>query len=287
MPSYLSVDIGGTKVAMARISVKGRDAKVEHYKELHTRDYGNARSLCNDMIPSLKEIGKGDESGLGISAAGMVDYKKGLVIDWTDFDSFTDFSYTRALGNALSLPVSMRNDAECFVMGEWAFGAGKKNRPETFVGIILGDGVGSCLLINGKPYKGAHGYAGEIGEFMVREKMLEPHASGGVLREISGKSGKYLYQLAIKGDRKALDAFRTYGLHAGAVIKNVVAAYDPEIIVLGGSVSKSFRFFEKSMMEFVRRAYFEELTSQLDIRPSRLTNAGLLGAIVPLLRDRG
>ena len=203
MTSYLSVDIGGTKVAVARILVEERKARIDSYNELETKNFRSAEDLCNEIISILLNLGKGDEKGIGISSPGLIDYTKGIILDWTGFDHFLNYPFKDRISNKLNIPASIRNDAECFVMGEWAFGAGSKTRPETFVGVTLGSGMGSCLLINGKPYKGAHGYAGEIGEILVREKLLEPHASGDAFIELSGKSGKELFKLAIKGDQNS------------------------------------------------------------------------------------
>jgi glucokinase len=288
MKQYLSVDIGGTKTVIVRLSVKGSvdnaEGKIEESRTVRTGNYGEAEKLLTDIISILKGMRTPDVKGVGIGCGGLIDYERGVVLDWTRHHFVENYPVRGRIEREMGLPVSMRNDVECFAMGEWAFGGRKEKNCESFVGVILGTGIGVCLLLDGKPYKGQHGYAGEVGEFEVFGKTLESYANGAALRELSGIEGDKLYELAKAGDNKALEAFEGYGKRVGAVVRNVFAAYDPEIIVLGGSVAKSFEYFSEAMHKHLKGVYAESVYKNINVVPSMLYNAGLLGTVVPLMK---
>ena len=286
MDTYIALDIGGTHTRIARIQAGSRGKfKIQETRELATGDYNNFRKFITDVKTVIREIWQDNIAGIGIGVGGFIDYQKGMVLDWTHYPWIQDHSFYKELGKEFGVPVSVRNDAECFAMGEWAFGAGKDHKSSVFFGAILGTGIGGCLLLDGRPFKGSRGYAGEIGEFEVAGNDLERAAGGHIFGERFGSPGKDLYKKAVKGEAKALGAFNEYGKLAGGVVHSIVAAYDPDLIVLGGSISKSFRFFSKSMNEHLRKVFVEEVWRGITVKPSKLEDAGLPGALIPLIHD--
>jgi glucokinase len=281
MGNYLAVDIGGTKTQVARIATGNGKASIEETRTFKSGDFREAGPYFSRVRKLLKEVSKGNEKGLGFSSGGLIDTEKGIILDWTCSHHLEGVSIKERF-RSLGLPVSVRNDVECFSMGEWVFGAGRA-RPGVMVGVIMGTGIGACMLLDGKPFKGSHGYAGEVGEFVIDGMDLEGYAGGAALKQISGVEGNALYGMAARGDSKALEAFRAYGERAGAVVRNVFSAYDPDVIVLGGSISRSFRFFSGSMESYLRNAFSPSVFSRIRVVPSGLENAGLLGAVVPLM----
>ncbi len=284
MKSYISIDIGGTKAAIARFSINPEipGFSIEEQKMLRMSGYSEAGSFFSDVSGAIQKLWKEDVSGIGIGAGGLIDSERGMILDWTLCRFLQGYPIKDYLSKRFSVNVSVMNDAECFAMGEWAFGAGEN--AGIMFGATLGTGLGGCLLLDGKPFKGAHGYAGEIGEIGVSGRLLEAHSSGTALKELSGMVGEKLHGLACKGDKAAIGAFKEYGIRVGAVVRCIMAAYDPQIIVLGGSVSKSFGFFSESMMAHLRKSFEEPVYRSIRVVPSEMENAALPGAVVPLLR---
>ena len=93
------------------------------------------------------------------------------------------------------------------------------------------------------------------------------------------------YTAACSGDIKALEVWKQYGEHMGNVIKIILYTYDPEAIVFGGSISKAFQFFEKSMNQCMEDFMFPAILKQIKIIKSTIENIALLGAaaLVPTL----
>lgn len=286
MERYLSVDIGGTKTEVARLSIKGfpenPEVMVEESRIIKTKNYSEAERFFTDIIEIMRELGAPDLKGIGISSGGLIE--GGVILDWTDYRFLENYPIKERVEREMSLPVSVRNDVECMVMGEWALGAGKGKKYKNFLGVVLGTGIGACLLLDGEPFKGSHNYGGEVGEFEVDGKSLESYANGAALRELSGTDGERLHELAKAGDEKALEAFKGYGKRAASVIRNVFAAYDPDMIVLAGSIAKSFGYFSGPMYESLKGTFVEAVYKHINVVPSRLENPSLMGAVVPLIK---
>jgi len=147
------------------------------------------------------------------------------------------------LQKRFGVPVFVNNDAKCFALGELHYGEGRGRR--NLVGLIIGTGMGAGVVINGKLYSGSHGGAGELGHSPYRESEFEHYCSGRFFEREFGIDAFTAEQRADQGDATALKMFEAFADHFANAIQMIVYAFDPEIIVLGGGVSKAFRHFEK------------------------------------------
>ncbi|HNX79285.1 MAG TPA: ROK family protein, partial [Prolixibacteraceae bacterium] len=172
--------------------------------------------------------------------------------------------------------VFVNNDANCFALGEKYFGKGKPYA--NFVGLTLGTGLGAGIVINNHLYSGRFCGAGEFGCFYYKDQTIEAYASGQFLKDM-GIDGKLLYKRASLGDPVALKLFETLGLHIGHAVANILFALAPEAIIFGGSVSKSYKYFSDSMLEFLEDNFpYRRLYNQLAIEVSDTEESGIYGA---------
>ena len=111
-----------------------------------------------------------------------------------------------------------------------------------------------------------------------RDSNFEAYASGQFFENAHGLSGREWHERAGRGDRAALDIFAEFGVHLGEAVKAICYAVDPEIIVMGGSVSKAFRFFEKTMWETFRTFAYSITKERLKVEVSETENIAVLGA---------
>ncbi len=174
------------------------------------------------------------------------------------------------------IPVLVNNDANCFALGEKHFGKGVGCR--SLIGLIMGTGFAAGIVADGKLYAGTHCGAGEVGMLPYLDSIYEHYCCGQFFTRHAGHTGEEVFQRARAGDEDALQVFAEFGHHLGEGIKAVLYAYDPPVIVLGGSVRKAFRFFEDAMWKSIRTfAYANSLTS-LRIEISDLEHVAILGA---------
>jgi glucokinase len=175
-----------------------------------------------------------------------------------------------------AVPVLVNNDANCFALGEQHFGKGVGH--ESMIGLILGTGFAGGIIIDGRLYPGKNCGAGEFGMMRYLDSIYEHYCAGQFFTRQMGQTGAELYRRASDGDQQALNAFAEFGGHLGEAIKAVLYAYDPEMIILGGSVRKAFPYFEQPMWEAIRSFGFPSSLRTLTIAVSELEHVAILGA---------
>src|SRR3954452_25410909 len=158
------VDLGGTKILTlifnARHEVVGRDQRPTDDED------GGPEAVMQRMAMSVvAAAGVRTLSGVGISAAGPVDLKRGVVTTPPNLKGWLDVPLQTRLGELLSLPCTLSHDADCGAVAEHRLGAGQG--ASNLIYVTLGTGVGGGLILNDKLYSGTSGSAGEIGHMLV------------------------------------------------------------------------------------------------------------------------
>ena len=112
-----------------------------------------------------------------------------------------------------------------------------------------------------------------------KEEILEYYCSGQFFSRQFGIAGEIVFQRAISGDEEAVNAYHEFGYEMGHAMITALYAYDPEIVILGGSVSKAFSLFKKTMMEKLETSFaYQHTLKRLVIESSDLADSALLGA---------
>jgi predicted NBD/HSP70 family sugar kinase len=139
-------------------------------------------------------------------------------------------------------------------------------------------GIGAGVIANGRLYSGRNCGAGEFGMLPYLDRNFEACASGQFFARVHGVSGPELAGRAERGEERALTIFAEFGGHPGEAVKAICYAVDPEVIVLGGSVSKSARFFQAAMWDAFRSFAYSITKDLLKIEVSETENVAILGA---------
>ena len=146
------------------------------------------------------------------------------------------------------------------------------------VGLTLGTGLGAGIIANNYLYAGVNGGAGEFGSIPYREHNLEYYCSGQFFKNKYHLNGFDLYRKALQNDQQALAIYKEFGENVGNAIKIILFSIAPQAFILGGSISKAFKFFEEGLRESVSQFPFKRVTENLVIEPSKLQETALLGA---------
>jgi glucokinase len=188
------------------------------------------------------------------------------------------------LENRYKVPVHINNDANCFAVGEKYFGKAKSFK--NIVGVTLGTGLGCGLIFNGKLYEGSNCGAGEFGNVLYLLHNVEYYASGQFFSDEKKVNAIDIFDQAQNGEPTALALFAEYGHHVGETLKSILYAYDPEVIVLGGSVSQSFVFFKEAMYQALQDFAYRNVLANIKIEVSDLENSAIFGAAaLPLIKQ--
>jgi glucokinase len=270
--TVIGVDLGGTNVRAGLVAA-GRLVEV---RSVPVRSRGSEEAVFEDMFRAIDAVMGPGVAGIGAGVPSVIDLGTGTVYDVQNIPSWKKVPLKARLEERYGLPVYVNNDANCFAAGEKYFG---KARPyDHAVGLIIGTGLGSGVIANGRLYSGATCGAGEFGMLPYRDANFEAYASGQFFERVHGTRGGEMAARAERGDPRALAVFDEFGAHLGEAIKAVCYAVDPEIIVLGGSVSKSFRFFRDGLVRAFSTYAYSLARERLKVEVSETENIALLGA---------
>jgi len=146
------------------------------------------------------------------------------------------------------------------------------------VGVSAGTGLGAGIIINHHLFNGNNCGAGEIGLLAYLDHNIEYYASGNLFRAVFNTTAEEAHHRAALGNTEAIRHWNEFGVHLAEALKCVVLAYDPETIVLGGSLSKAYDLFKDSMRNALQTFPFPESIKRLKIFRSQNENIVLLGA---------
>jgi glucokinase len=268
----IGIDLGGTNV---RAALENDGVIVNFRKEPF-----NTKSSLDETLSQLKEfirplVAKGVR-GIGIGVPSVVDVKNGIVFNVTNIPAWKRVPLREILEAEFGLPVCVNNDVNCFALGEHQFGTlrGLKN----VVGVSIGTGLGSGIIINDSLFEGVNCGAGEIGLLPYLDHNIEYYASGNLFKVKFNTTAEVANKQACEGNPVAIGQWKEFGMHVGEALKCIAYAYDPEAIVLGGSLSKAFGLFNESMYLSMQDFEFPESIKRLKVFQSTNDNITVLGA---------
>ncbi|WP_394993018.1 ROK family protein [Emticicia sp.] len=268
----IGVDLGGTKIR-AGIELNGLITK-QNTTFLQQKE--SLSSTIDQLIELIRPLISYSIQGIGIGVPSVVDTAKGIVYNVTNIESWKEVALKDILEKEFKLPTFVNNDVNCFTLGEHRFGLAKGFH--SVVGITIGTGLGAGIIINEQLYVGHNCGAGEIGLLPYLDKNFEYYVSNSFFETQFGVSALANNEAAIDGNSKALDIWAEFGRHLGAVIKAIMYVYDPEVIILGGSISNAYPYFKDTVFESLNDFAFPESLKRLKIFQSKNKNIAILGA---------
>lgn len=297
----LGIDVGGTTTKAGIVTPDGEIVvRVERPSDPSAATKG-ALAVADEL---LEKSGDLDVVAVGVGAAGFV---QGSTIDFSPNLTFDDPQIGAALEARTDLPVVVDNDANVAAWGERAFGTARGSQHIAMV--TIGTGIGSGFIVDGKILRGMSGAAAELGHTVIDPSgpacgcglrgCLEQFASGTAIarsgREaaeadpatsilsfagsIEAITAQHVARAAREYDEVARGVLRRAGRSLGIGLSNVVNLFDPEVIVLAGSVTQAGEPFLGPARDELAR-----MTSAQRRRPMRLDlsalggDAGILGA---------
>lgn len=270
--NIVGVDLGGTHVRAGVVS-GGRLAEINSAR---IPSSGSVEDVLRVMYELIDPLVDSDVRAIGIGVPSVVDIQNGIVYDVQNIASWKKVELKKLMEEKYHLPVLVNNDANCFALGEKYFGKGKKFH--SMIGLTIGTGMGAGIIINDKLYPGVNCGAGEFGNVEYLDQYFEYYASGQFFENCYQTNGEVAYKKALDGDPLSIMIFEELGTHIGNAIRMILYTYCPELIVLGGSISKAYTLFEERMWERIRTYVYSNTLEQFHLEVSDLENPGILGA---------
>ena len=272
MSCYIGIDLGGTSIKGGRVG-SGRMIRSEVFP---VYPESNRESIFSDICNLIGKLWTEDVKGIGFAVPAVIDFGTGTIYGLSNIPQFNGFAIIEALKTRFPVPVKLQNDANCFLLGEKHFGEAKGF--QNIVGLITGTGTGAGLIIDGKLHNGEHFGAGELGMIPYLNGCYEDYCSGQFFTSNYQVSGEEMARRALNGDAEALVAFHQYGLHLGSLMNLICYVLDPQIIVIGGSVSQSFKYYQTGLYEAKKKFYFDHPVKVI-IKPSLMMDIAIYGAV--------
>jgi glucokinase len=268
----IGIDLGATNIRGAIVNNEAISEIIS--KRINTK--GTEQQVLEDVFAIADKLVDNSVKAIGIGVPSVVDVKEGIVYDVQHIPSWKAVHLKQLMEARYHIPVYVNNDANCFALGEYYFGQGQGI--DTFVGLTIGTGLGSGIIINKQLYAGTNCGAGEFGMVDYLDHNYEFYCCGSFFQNVYGLNGEEVFKNAKKGDPQALKLYREMGVHLGNAIKLVMYTYDPELIILGGSVQLAYEYFEQTMWERIKTFGYTKSIGRLKIKRSTLENSGILGA---------
>lgn len=287
MSYKIGVDIGGTYIKAGVVDKQG--LLISSIK-VPTNSRSGKKEVINTIIFAVERLISQKVSSIGVGVPGSVDTEKGKILHSPN-TPLSNVPLAKILQKRFKKKVILENDANCFGIAEAKVGAGRTYK--NVLCLTLGTGIGSALVVDGKLYKGRGG-APELGHTTINFKgprcscgshgcVEEYLSSRGLLRiaeyyGLHAKDPLDIFLAAKKGNKLAIKTFEKYGTLLGVALANFVDAFDPDIIVLGGQIPNSLKYFNKSMTkELDKRSFLPPCrVVRTNIEKAGVVGAGLL-----------
>ncbi|MGF1734032.1 ROK family protein [Photobacterium satsumensis] len=296
---YWGVDLGGTKIECAVMQYDDDHCVLR--KRLPTEGgkgyqhvLGQIKKLIDLCIQDVDEC----PAMVGFGTPGTLDPATGTMKNCNS-THLNDQALDKDLESLLGIPVRLANDANCFALAEARLGAVQDIKPDAEVvfGIIMGTGVGSGIVVNGKVLNGCHGIAGEWGHNVLEANGASCYCGkqGCVETVLSGKGLERYYReqsdssdacslslpeivaLAEQGDDVALATINRLHKQFGVAVASIINVLDPDVIVVGGGVGNIESLYSEGRKAILPHLFNPELNTVL-AKPALGDSAGVFGA---------
>lgn len=305
--NYLGIDIGGTSVKIGLVNENGEVLKSNNYS-VSFDNYSTP--IFETVKKSIKvflqdnNILENSLSGIGVSATGQVNSNYGVIVGvGGNIKNWCGTEIKKELEEIYKVKTTVINDANSMVIGEkWV---GKARGYNNVIGITIGTGVGGGIIVDSKILLGHIGIAGELGHFsidlngkkctcgnigcyeqyasmtaLIKEVIKEYDVISNSLPKKEDINGKYIFEELDKGNIKIKEIVDKWIENIGKGIVSLTHIFNPEIILIGGAVSKQEELFINPLRKYVLSHVMQKFGETLKLEAAQLeNNAGLVGAV--------
>jgi glucokinase len=270
----IAIDLGGTKISFGIVE----DEIVKESYVVPTEAYKGPKYVISKLVEIIKRLDDGNINGVGIGSPGPLDYRTGTVLTTPNLSKWNNIKLKKILEKKTNLSIKIDNDAHVFALGE--------RKSENMVVLTLGTGIGAGVIIDNKIYHG-HQFASELGHMIISadgragnegiKGSFENYCSGTAIEQrFFEKYGirKSMLEIAKMKDKESKEIINETAHYLAIALNNIKNIFDPEIIVLGGSLTNIKYMIKKSVREMNKMPF----KSKVKVIISKNKNSALIGA---------
>lgn len=296
MKKTIGLDLGGTFLKAGVISQSGEVA----HKARYSIDPSGVDRVFDTIGLAVRECAaaSGDMAAVGLGIPGILDRTTWRMMSSPNLHCLDGQDMNQRLSGVCPYPFAIDNDANCAAWGEYSAGAGSEAcgaRPLSFVLLTIGTGVGGGIVLDGRLWHGARGYAGEPGHIVIERDglpcncggrgCLETRVSAGAILRAYGERGGHagsaedVAGAASRGDRLALESLAEVGRDLGIGIAAIINLLNPELVAVGGGVMGAGELLlGPARTEASARAFSDSFGSARIVAAALGNDAGMIGA---------
>jgi glucokinase len=289
-PLVIGIDLGGTKILAGAVDREGKIVR----REERTTPTGSQEELLQAIDGAAEGVGGNDVIALGLGIPSTIDQRTGRVVSSVNIP-LADLPIRDRMVERFGYPTGIDNDANAAAIAEWMAGAGRGS--STMIMLTLGTGVGGGIILDGRPYRGPIGTAGELGHIVIEhdgppcqgtctgrghlEALVSGTAASRVAAELygPGADAHLLVAKARDGDERGITALREIGRKLGSGIGTLVNIFGPELVVIGGGFGAAGDLLLDPAREVVHREALAPDRDTVRVVSAELgAEAGVIGA---------
>ena len=306
----IGIDVGGTGIQVGIVNEKFQivaEQSIVTQTDIPFEEQVQHIANCVKQVVSQYKLSLEEIESVGVGIPGIASAKTGEIINCTNM-GWHHVPFRDEFAKHISRPIFIENDANVAALAESVAGVSAGTSSSVF--ITIGTGIGSGIIINNRIWSGSHGIGGELGHVIFdlngipctcgNHGCLERYCSAtalirmgreaaganpnsGLMKAVNGNlsliEAKTVIDCARAGDPLAKSIYRTYIRYLSQAIASVINLIDPEVIVLGGGVSKAGDF----LLDPINAEYPQYVVYRdQEIPPVRLavlgSKAGIIGA---------
>lgn len=294
MKKYVSIDIGGTAIKYGIIDQEGQ---IICSGQMKTEAEKGGPAILEKAVSIVENYKKAEKiSGICISTAGMVDIEKGEI--FYSAPLIPDYAGTRfkeTMETTFQIPCEVENDVNCAGLAESFTGASKGSKVSLM--LTIGTGIGGCMVLDGKVFRGFSGSACEVGYMHMYGSDFQTLGAASILTKKVAEwknepennwNGYRIFEEAKKGDEICVRAIDEMVDVLGQGIANICYVINPEVVVLGGGIMAQEEYLKERVESALRCWLVPSIAEHTKIAFAKHQNyAGMLGAFYHYQQRQG
>jgi predicted NBD/HSP70 family sugar kinase len=301
----IGIDIAPTRTTVATSNLAGRVLEQEEFETDH--DFEKTITRAAAAARRFIQKSAGTIEGIGVSLPGLVDPSTGRLL-YVPYFKWSDLDVGPRIAAATGLEVAIDNDANAAALAELWFGHSEVSEARDFIMVFIAEGVGTGIIFDRQIYRGEGGAAGEFGHMIIGERAPVPCSCGSydcweafasgraaVARyaKLAGEgdasrqmSFAQLIDRALGGEEAAREALLETARYLGIGISNLIIGFSPQIVVVGGAITRAWDLVSGRFSETVKRSIRRGLPSARITRSTIGDRASLMGALSLVLANK-
>ncbi len=308
---YIGIDLGGTNIAAGIVTkdlkIIDQDSRPTLLPRAHSDIVKDMADLCFDLL-KRNNLKVSDIESIGIGSPGAIDSVNGIAVFSNNF-RWDNYPLPEKLREYINVPITVENDANAAAYGEYLVSG---EGTDSFIAITLGTGIGGGIILDKKIYRGFNGAGGEIGHtpliyggidcncgnsgcweryasvtaLIQQTKDAIKETPSSLMAKAEKVSGRTSFDAAKQGDAAAQKVVDKYIEYVAAGVAGIINMFQPEIIVIGGGISKEGDYLLNPVREYAKKhTYGSHNLPLTKIKIATLMNdAGIIGSALSSVR---